>query len=167
MNLAHLHLMLNHIPVLGGVGTIALLTLAAFKENDALTKLTLQFMVLIGILALPVYFTGEPAEEIIEHLPGVTEAFISNHEKFALFSLISTELLAVIGLVGLYSFRKNPKTIMEYWRSIGVVAIVNASLMFATANYGGEIRHTEIRKSGSADQSIEKDKPAEQESEDH
>lgn len=103
-------------------------------------------MVLIGILSLPTYFSGEPAEEVIEHLPGVTEAFISRHETFALYSLICTELLALIGVIGLISLRKSPTKIMEYWNSIAVIALVNACLMMATANYGGEIRHTEISR---------------------
>lgn len=146
MNAAHLHLILNHIPVLGGLATLILMGLAAFKENEAITKLALQCMVLIGIFSLATYFSGEPAEEVIEHLPGVTEAFISQHETFALYSLICTELLAVIGVIGLFSLRKNKTKIMEYWNSIAVIALFNAGLMMATANYGGEIRHTEIRK---------------------
>ncbi len=146
MNAAHLHLILNHIPVLGGMATLALLVLSGLKDNAVLAKLTLQFMVFVGMLTFPVYFSGEPAEEIIEHFPGVTEAYISQHERFALYSLICTEILAVIGVIGLLSFRKSQAPVMKYWKSIGVVALVNACLMLATANYGGQIRHTEIRK---------------------
>lgn len=42
MNAAHLHLILNHIPVLGGLATLTLMGLAAFKENEAIAKLALQ-----------------------------------------------------------------------------------------------------------------------------
>ncbi len=167
MNAAHLHLILNHIPVLGGLATLTLMGLAAFKENEAITKLALQCMILIGIFSLPTYFSGEPAEEVIEHLPSVTEAFISRHETFALYSLIGTELLALIGVIGLISLRKSPTKIMEYWNSIAVVALVNACLMMTTANYGGEIRHTEIRKPETTAPSIDKTKVSEHEETSH
>jgi len=149
MNAAHLHLMLNHVPVLGGVGVLVLLILSGFKDNFVLAKLTLQFMVFVGIVCLPVYFTGEPAEEIIEHLPGITEVFISQHERFALYSLICTVILAAIGLIGLLNWKKNSVKAMKCWRFASVVALVNAGLMITTANYGGQIRHTEIRKTDS------------------
>ncbi|MGE5085186.1 MAG: hypothetical protein ACM3MG_02735 [Bacillota bacterium] len=152
MDAAHIHLMLNHIPVLGGVATLCLVALADLKEDKTLGKLSLQLMVLIAILTLPVYFTGEPAEKIIEHLPGVAESFIEEHEKFANFALGLTELLGIIGLVGLYSFRKNPNSIKQYWRSIQIIALVNVMIMVAVANLGGQIRHTEIRKADSASQ---------------
>jgi hypothetical protein len=37
--------------------------------------------VLTALLALPVYFTGEPAEKVVERLPGVTEPLIEEHEN--------------------------------------------------------------------------------------
>lgn len=166
MDAAHIHLILNHIPVLGAVATLCLVVLADFKEDKAFTKLALQFMVLIGMLTLPVYFSGEPAEELIEHLPGVTETFIEEHEKFANFGFALTELVGVIGLIGLYLFRKNPESVKKYWRSIQVVALVNAVVMFATANLGGQIRHTEIRKAGAVSQPTGDTRSSEQEHDD-
>ncbi len=160
MNAAHAHLLLNHLPVLGGLAVIALLALTAFRENEMISKLTLQLMILIGILTLPAYFTGEPAEEVVEHLPGVAESFIDAHEKYALFSLISTELLAVIGILGLYKMKKNPKLNSSFWNLIRVVALVNVGLMSVTANFGGEIRHTEIRKDATSLQVNDKNNPS-------
>jgi hypothetical protein len=153
MDAAHIHLILNHIPVLGGVATLCLVALADLKKDNTLGKLSLQLMVLIAILTLPVYFSGEPAEKIVEHLPGVAESFIEKHEKFANFALGMTEILGAIGLVGLYSFRKNPNSVKSYWRSIQVIALVNVMVMFAVANMGGQIRHTEIRKADLSTQS--------------
>lgn len=137
--------MLNHIPVLGAVATLCLVVLADFKNDKAITKLALQFTVLIAILTLPAYFSGESAEEVVEHLPGVTDSFIEKHEQFAKFALGLTELVGIIGAVGLYWFRKNPGLATKYWRSIQIVALINAIVMLMTANLGGQIRHTEIR----------------------
>lgn len=146
MDAAHIHLMLNHVPVLGGVATFCLVVIADFKKDHAFTKLALQLMVLIAILTLPVYFTGEPAEEIVEHLPGVAESFIEEHEKFANLALGTTELLGLIGIVGLYWLKKSPDLVKQYWRSVQFIALANVIVMIIVANLGGQIRHTEIRK---------------------
>jgi hypothetical protein len=145
MNAAHVHLILNHIPVLGSVATLGLILYAAMAKNEALKKLALQVMVLIGVLTIPVYFSGEPAEGVVEHLPGVTEAFISKHEDFALFGFLLTEILAVTGIAGLVLQKKHSPAFDRYWKLIGAVAFANVLLMMAIANLGGEIRHTEIR----------------------
>jgi hypothetical protein len=40
------------------------------------------------LIALPVYFTGEPADELVENLPGVAESLIDKHKYAALFALL-------------------------------------------------------------------------------
>lgn len=146
MNGAHLHLVLNHVPVLGGLAVLLLMGIAKLKDNPAITKLTLQFMVLVGVASFAAYFSGEPAEELVEHLPGISESLIERHERFALYGLVTTEILAALGIVGLFVLRVNPERIAKYWIAATAVAILNAGLMLTTANYGGEIRHTEIRQ---------------------
>jgi hypothetical protein len=55
---------------------------------------------LVALLALPAYFTGEPAEEAVERAVGVTEQVIDAHEAAALVSLVGVELLGVIASAG-------------------------------------------------------------------
>jgi hypothetical protein len=49
---------------------------------------SLGVFVFTALLALPVYFIGEPAEEVVEHLPGVAKSLIEKHENAALFALL-------------------------------------------------------------------------------
>ncbi len=145
MNWAHVHLLLNHIPVLGGIASMGLVLLAVRKNDKSITLLCFRFMILVGVLSLPVYFTGEPAEKVIEHLPGFSESLVENHEDLALYSLFTTEFLALIGIYGLFKFKKNSQVTRNFWMITILVALVNMGLMLVTANYGGKIRHTEIR----------------------
>ncbi len=146
MNGAHLHLVMNHIPVLGAFAIVALTLLAKFKNDESLTKLNFQLMALIGLLTAPVYFTGEGAEEVLEKLPGFSEAIVERHEELGLYGLILAGILGLIGLIGLYLLRKNKAMAFSLWKgslSVGVIFLVVTLLI---ANAGGEIRHTEIRK---------------------
>ena len=147
MNWAHLHLMLNHIPVLGAFLITISLALATYRRNETITLLCLQIIVVIGIFTLGAYFTGEPSEDAIEHLPGVTEAFINAHEKAALYGLVATELLALLSLLGLFVFRRGLKSPTSLLKPLFLLSLVNIGVMTWTANLGGLIRHTELRVS--------------------
>jgi len=147
MNLPHLHLMLNHVPVLGTVFGLALLAWGSWRQNVSLQRAALVTFIVSALIAIPVYFTGEPAEDAVERLAGVTENAIESHEAAALISLIAVELLGVIGLAGLLLARSrfNPTIVM---RSALAVALVTAGLMAWTANLGGRIRHSELQAGG-------------------
>ena len=145
MNGAHFHLITNHIPVLGAIASLIFLSWAAFKNDRSLTAFSYQFIVLIGLLTLPAYFSGEFAEEIVEHLPGISEDIIEAHEDFGKYALIATEVLAAIALYGLFLFRKNAEKAMKFWKVILIFAIINTLIMLQTANLGGQINHPEIR----------------------
>jgi asparagine N-glycosylation enzyme membrane subunit Stt3 len=60
MNWAHIHLSLNHLPVVGTFFGVLLLLLALLRKSEELKRVSLGVFVLTALLALPVYFTGEP-----------------------------------------------------------------------------------------------------------
>ena len=145
-NGAQVHLWLNHLPVLGTLFGLLLL-IAALAARQAVLKTTaLCVMVLTALSALPVYFSGEPAEHVIEHLPGVQSARIDEHEESAEFALAAVETLGVLSLLGLILFRKRPEGPPTGLLVVTlVVALVTFAIMARTAHLGGEIRHAEIR----------------------
>jgi len=152
MNAAHLHLMLNHFPVVGLVFALALLGWSVFRRNASLTKAGFAALVAVAVLAIPAFLTGEPAEEIAEGLPGVAHPIIEQHEQVAKAALVVTLVAGVAALAGLWFSRG--KAVAGWCSSSAVVlALVAAGLMAWTANLGGKVRHTEIRTtapSGSA-----------------
>ena len=68
MNATHLHLMLNHIPVLGTVFGLGLLVFALWRKSEELKKAALGIFLIVALLAVPVYLTGEPAEGVADLL---------------------------------------------------------------------------------------------------
>lgn len=144
MNQAHIHLLLNHLPVVGTLFSVLLVAVAMVRKNDELRKVSLGFVVLVALAAVPTYLTGEPAEKIVEHLPGVSDALIESHEDSALFSLVAVEVAGMASLTGLFIFRRRslPNAMVATALAITLIA---AGLMGWTANLGGQIRHTEIR----------------------
>lgn len=146
MNSAHLHLMLNHLPVVGSVFALLLLVAALMRKSQELQKASLVVFAIIALTAVPVYLTGEPAEKLVERLPGITEAVIEQHEEAAEVAFISVLALGVAALGGLaFAWRARP---LPRWFAIVLLllSVTTMGLMLRTANLGGQVRHTEIRK---------------------
>jgi hypothetical protein len=144
MDLVHLHLLLNHVPVIGAVGVVLLLGLAMLRNSTELGKVALGLLALLGAVAVVVFLTGEPAEERVEGLPGISEAIMETHEEVALVATIAMGGLGVLALAALAAFRT--RALPRWVSGAGLVATVGvAGLMGYTANLGGQIRHTEIR----------------------
>jgi uncharacterized membrane protein len=144
MSLTHLHLLLNHFPVIGALIGVALLALALIRKSSELSKVSLGLFAALGIVTLIVFFTGEPAEEGIEKLPGFSESITEKHEEFA---LLATIVLSAIGamagaVLALFKGKELPRRITLIAL---VLSIVGGGMMSYTAMLGGQVRHTEVR----------------------
>ena len=109
-------------------------------------------------MAVPAYLTGEPAEEGVKGLPGVSEAIIEQHEEASDVAFASIGALGVIALIGLLVLRRG-RIVPAWFAGFMVIASLTVSgLMAWTANIGSQIRHTEIRVGAAPSTSISKDR---------
>ncbi|GBD39816.1 MAG: hypothetical protein KatS3mg078_2024 [Deltaproteobacteria bacterium] len=145
MNWAHIHLMLNHIPVVGTGLVILLLIVALARKSKELTNVTLIFTILISLATIPVYLTGEPAEEVIEDMPGIREELIEEHEEQAEIAFIFIEVTGFLALIALVTNIYSQKIAQRMALLTLLALIVSGGLMAWTANLGGKIQHEEIR----------------------
>jgi len=143
MNWAHLHLLSNHIPVLGTLFGLLLLGWGMMRGNASIQRAGLATFFVVALVAIPVFLTGEPSEDAVEHLAGTAAGAIETHEDAALLSFIGVEVLGVIALLSFLWRRASLSRFVT--RSALVLAIVTAGLMARTANLGGKIRHAELR----------------------
>lgn len=144
MSLVHLHLLLNHVPVVGALVALILFAAALLLRDVVSTKFVLAFTAGLAVVAIAVYFTGEPAEEAVEHLAGVTKASIHEHEEAAELTTILIGVLGGLSLLALLWLRS--RRAPRWMAAAGVVGTLAISaLMGWTANLGGQIRHTEIQ----------------------
>ena len=145
MNLAHIHLVVNHLPVVGMLFSLGLLSYAYFRGSDEVKKVALALVFVASLTTLPAYFSGEGAEEVVEHLPGIQEHLIEAHEEWAELALVAMILTGISALGGLVLGAKRS----ELLKTGSVVTLISGSVAFClvglTASAGGKIRHPEIR----------------------
>lgn len=141
----HLHLAINHIPVVGTALTLFLFTIGALKKNDEWIKASFLLLFVIALSAIPAFFSGEAAEEVAEKIPGVLESLIERHENAAKISMVVEMTAGLLALLGLILYRLN-KSVPSWLKVLFFLILICAGgLMARTANLGGQIRHEEIR----------------------
>ena len=145
MNEAHLHLLLNHTPVLGSLFGALLLLFAVLRRNDVLIRSGLLTLVVAAALAIPTNLTGEGAEKVIQQLPGVSQDLIERHSAAADLALWALEATAALAMASLLLLSRRPATGILFTRLTIVSALVSFGLMARAGNLGGQIMHPETR----------------------
>ena len=149
MYLAHIHLLLNHWPIIGSFIGLGLLLAALVAHSDHLKQASLALLSLIALLAIPTYMSGNAAEEMLAAVSGVSAASIQTHQGAALLALVFMEITGAVALLGLWQFSRIsrlPPGPLARWNMTAVLlfSIVTVGLMAITGNTGGGIRHPEI-----------------------
>ena len=144
MNGSQIHIALTHLPVILSLVGVVVLVVTMLRKNDTLVKTAFYLLLFAGIFAIPVYFTGEAAEEGVEHLPGVSEDVIEKHEDLAAVSFGVVSAVAVVSLIALVYYSKTQlrRLLTPLVLALGLTTV---GLMAVTAHLGGQVRHTEIR----------------------
>src|SRR5688572_30750448 len=149
LNLAHVHLLLNHFPTIG-FGIALCIYLGAFlSKSDLLKRVGLVVFFLVALGAIPTYMTGGAAER---HLcpelkcpETISPAFIRIHEDWALLAFALMEMTGFFAWLALWQFRKSSKVPSWNWTVVLLLAVASWALMARAAAMGGEIRHPEVR----------------------
>jgi uncharacterized membrane protein len=145
MNDAHLHLVVNHFPIIGTILGLGILITGIILKNNTVKNTAYVLFIISAIFAALSMGTGEGAEEMVEDIPSVGKQIIHEHEEMAEKLAIVLYVLGVISLVGLYlNFKKHAKAKLVSYLAL-TIACVGVFLAQQTGTTGGEVRHTEIR----------------------
>jgi uncharacterized membrane protein len=148
MNLAHLHLLLNHFPTIGTIVGLGLYILALLGKSDDLKRASLGIFFLIALVSIPAYLTGNAAQEMITGRPEVSDELIATHQDAALVAFTFMEITGAFAWLGLWQYRRLSRPAGWNLSAILALSVLTVGLMARTANFGGEIRHPEIRPGG-------------------
>ena len=144
MNGALVHLLLNHIPILGSLFVICLIVYGLIVKSEDIFRAALVALVAISLLSIPAYLSGEDAEHVVEDITSVNKQAMEDHEDMAEISFWILMMNGAIALGTIIASRK-PALISKplLWINF-IVALIVFVMMARTGWSGGQIRHSEI-----------------------
>lgn len=146
----HLHLILNHIPMISLPLAFIFYLFGVYKKDISIQKFSLLILLLTSLLVAPTYFTGESAEHVVEKIGANMEHYIEPHEEAAEISLIVVGLTSAVALLGLFIGRNKQSMPKIYTIIVSSFTLISIGSLIITANLGGKIRHTEMRGNSAA-----------------
>jgi uncharacterized membrane protein len=149
VNWAHIHIMINHTPIIGAVFGFAFLAYAVWRKSAELEKVGLGILVIVAVTAIATFLTGDPAEQfLVSVVPGIPESVRDRHCTLAAVAMGASIAAGVCALVGLaVSWRAKAPHRGLLWACLPLAGVALV-LMAWTGHRGAQIRHTEIRPGG-------------------
>jgi hypothetical protein len=153
MSGVHIHLLVNHAPILGAFFALALLVASFVYAPEVLRRTALVVLVGVALAAAAANYSGEPAEDAVRGLPGVRRAVIHDHEEMAELSFWAAGALGVVALAAMARWRRTP---MSRPATLAVLAgtLAVSGMMAYTGLLGGRVRHTEVRPGATPEDAI-------------
>ncbi|MBA0883842.1 hypothetical protein [Flavobacterium undicola] len=145
MNEAHLHMLVNHFPIVGTILGLVILIGGIYFRSVSIKNTAYFLFVIATVFTVFSMATGEGAEELVEDMPTIGREIIHNHEELAEKFAIVMYLLGVVSVIGLITNIRHHAKATFFSYAITVIAIVAVFLSTKVGTSGGEIRHTEIR----------------------
>ena len=145
MDWTHLHLALNHVPVLGTPFLLGLLLWSWARRQAVTLRFSLWLFVLLAVASVAIKFTGDFAAEKVGASPGFDKGLIQQHEESADQATTGVFFMGLAAALALFLSRKSRPTPPWSLGLLALLALATFALMARTANFGGHIRHPEIR----------------------
>ncbi len=73
MNGAHLHLIGNHLPIVGIIIGTLVMIVGLILKKDQIKQTALGINIFSALTSLFAFFTGEEAEEVVEEIKGISD----------------------------------------------------------------------------------------------
>ncbi len=144
MNGVHLHLVLNHFPIIGSIFALGFLLAGIIWKSNHILHGAYVLVIVSALFSVGAYVTGEDAEHAVEKIIGINHEALEEHEDSAEISMWALILTGALSLGTVAAFRKTG----AYSKPLVVITLValliSTVLMVHTGKEGGLIRHSEI-----------------------
>jgi hypothetical protein len=141
---AHLHVLVNHIPIVGLPVILLLLAWGIARREDAVVRTALIGTVVLAAGTWLADYTGDGAKDDIRHLSWYNKTLVTAHEDAgdqAEMVAIATGVVALATLV----LARGGRGLRRSLVLVVLVLLAGSSVLAARAGWrGGKIRHNEF-----------------------
>ena len=143
INPAHWHLLVNHLPIIGGLMATLILLWGMFRRNVSIVNLSYFIFIACAVFSIIASTTGESAEHYLKSLNAVDETILERHVSAADIANYGMIAVGALSLLTLIFERVRKVKAIPY--IILIASVVVFILMARAGALGGDIMHKEIR----------------------
>lgn len=147
----HLHIVLNHFPLIGSVFVLGLLIVSAYMKNDDMRRVSLILFVVLGLLAIPTYITGAAAGWAYQGRPDMSTQILDAHRDAALLAFIFLGLTGIVSWLVLWRERRFGRTSNAGFIAVLVLGFIALLTIIETGSLGGTVIRPELREGAMAE----------------
>jgi hypothetical protein len=143
MNPIHIHLMTNHVPVLGTIFGCLLIIYSLIRNKEELRRLALGVFLIVALITPVVFFSGDKSQDALQKVVGISKESIKSHDEAAEISFACMELLGAFAFLQLllYFFPSTAKLRSKAAIFTAILSAFAFAWVAYTANLGGKIQH--------------------------
>lgn len=140
MTAAHLHLLVNHLPIFAAAFAIPILLGALWARSRGAWSSGVLLLVVGAIGSVVATQSGERSEDAVEEIPGVTEAAIHDHEEAA-EAAMAISILTALGAAAAWWLARTDRWQRPAMGATTIAAAATFGMMALAGSSGGRIRH--------------------------
>lgn len=145
MDAVHLHLIVNHVPVIVIVLSALVLIWALYSGKAEYRNLAFIGMIIAALFVVVTFQSGENAEDIAEAYSWFDHDVLENHEHAAETARWIVLVTGMFGIAGLTYFKSEDRKGFKPFLMITlIVSLTAAAYLIYTGYLGGMIRHDEL-----------------------
>jgi uncharacterized membrane protein len=142
---SHWHILLSVFPSIGLLFVLAFFVTALLANNEAMKRTCLILFAVLGVLAIPTYFSGDYSMAALSGDPKISHALMNSHFVWGLASLAAMIITGVAAAAALWRFHRLGRLSDQSMCLVLALAVVTLGLVIATGELGWEINHHELR----------------------
>jgi uncharacterized membrane protein len=141
---SHLHMLVSVFPSVGLIFVLGFYAAALKWHSETMKRTCLAAFAILGLLAIPTYFSGTGSAADLAQNPHFSQAMINTHYYVALFALAGIVVTGAAAAYELWRYSRVGYLSTQSRTVVLTLAIVTLGLMAATGELGWEINHTEL-----------------------
>ena len=142
----HLHIVLNHFPLIGSIFVLGLLIASAYMKNDDMRRVSLILFVVLGLLVIPTYITGAAAGWAYQGRADMSTEVLAAHRDAGLLAFLFLGLTGTASWLVLWRERRFGQTSVTGMYTVLALGIVALLTIIETGSLGGTVIRPDLRE---------------------
>ena len=147
---SHFHLIVSVFPSVGLVFVLGFYVAGIITDNETMKRSCLVVFVILGLLAIPTYFSGDGSMEVLSRDPKISQDLMDTHLGWGMVALALLATTGATALIALWRSRRVERVSENALHLVLGLALVTLGLMAVVGEFGWEISHHEFQLAGNA-----------------